>query len=237
MSMSFVPAAPFRTTVHTFFLLKALSCSVSPIAHHDTTASLPLLAAGKSLLHSFYTLVSHQPGLGLRQLSTGHGAICWDHKEFHEHGSSVHGRSLPRIDLRFGRGYGRRPCRSCSVYCSFTEPCSNSPNEKSAVNMVPCNRSLVELGGNADSFRLCVTISAMARCTNCFGSRVNASGQVCTHVERGMRRKSSQFQYQVGARELRRGCQEVNFVLHRVGSSDGLRRSFADQPDLGYCPL
>ncbi|KAJ4984426.1 hypothetical protein SVAN01_10061 [Stagonosporopsis vannaccii] len=27
------------------------------------------------------TLVSHQPGLGLRQLSTGHGAICWDHKE------------------------------------------------------------------------------------------------------------------------------------------------------------
>ncbi|KAJ8113635.1 hypothetical protein OPT61_g4267 [Boeremia exigua] len=45
---------------------------------HNSDTSAP--GCWKGFVAQWYTLVSHQPGLGLRQLSTGHGAICWSHR-------------------------------------------------------------------------------------------------------------------------------------------------------------
>src|SRR5690242_7030337 len=102
------PAADPVPRLTPLSLLKTLCCSTSPISHHDTTASLPLLAAGKALLHG---CTRRQPPAWFGLAAAVYRAWCHllGPQRVHQRGSSVHSMSLPRMDLRSGRGYRRRP--------------------------------------------------------------------------------------------------------------------------------
>lgn len=147
----------------------------------------------KTSVAQLYTVVSHQPGLGLRQLSTGHGAICWGHKgaiivapactTCHCLGLTS---ALVKGTVADSVIHVASALRTCGEL--FVAPCSNSPT------LMPLQpSSWYRVTGSWHSWKprriehTSIKVVLMERCTNCSRLDESASGLGSAHVERGMR--------------------------------------------------
>jgi hypothetical protein len=81
---------------------QSLCCSASPFPALDTNTEAPAPGYRDGVVAQRHTQASHQPGLGLRQLSTGHACLRLGMEQSRQHGSSVHSISLRRRALCFG---------------------------------------------------------------------------------------------------------------------------------------
>lgn len=95
--------------------------------------------------------------------------------------------------------------------------------------MIPCNRSLVQLGVNAGSL--------VDKCDGEMHELLLFKGKCIRPGLRPRRARNAEDTLMVGARKAKARLPSANFVQDKVGSSRGLRRSFAGQPDFGSCPL
>lgn len=206
-------------------------------SRHDSEPSAP--GCWNDSVAQLYTLVSHQPGLGLRQLSAGHGAICWGYKgamsvapmctTCHHLGltsalveatvadSVVHVASAPPILRRPRRG--GLPVR-VPLSCLFSR-------RHGTVQPVPgtadLQRELAATGGHGQHART----ASVWMGVHPAGSAPTLSEE-CGGFCHG-RCTRAKARLPTGGR--------ANFVLYKVGNRQGLRRSFAGQPDLGSHPL
>ena len=141
------------------------------------------------------TLVSHQPGLGLQQLSTGHGAICWGYKGASSVASACTtchylGLTSALVEGTVADSVVHVASAPPNSRRAFMAPCFNSPalmprQPSSWYRATGPWYSWQSMGTHSSCARLG---SLLTRSTNCFCLDEIASGLSCAHVERGMRR-------------------------------------------------